>query len=752
MASCPAAASDWPIRNVVPPLSQGSCKLELDVCPSIFLPLDRIFSDLMAFAPEQMSGYMQNVGAKDGLSADPLLQLLQVRPNLAGLAVEPSEKFFPQLKKNMAKFRNLRLLQKGIAPSTAVDVLRYGASAGQTPQSMDIFKLDIDGCECHVLEKLLAGSGWRHPKIIQIELNHILPPPLSYKDMCQDDVWGRSTTNITYQTAWFQASFIKAHHREAMEKAKLGKDVWGCSMQAAYDIVQPHGYELLQYDWPDAVFVHRNYSAAFPCLSKDFMRNYWIGFHHAREHYSRFTTFVTNKTFVASVTDLAQGAAHNPQSALESIVATGAKGWVKVPLWIEMGVAGTPCRITVRRHKPEHEIAYHWHGCQDAHSTSLTPSRTLISMPSSHPSAHRRAANAKPPIHRPPPPLRVAVLYSGRFYGGLTQRWFDNHIDHFIRPNNASVFLAVSLTNWCDARPEARATFTAAGGAAAFANADERVRAAEEKMLQSLQLQAVRAFHGWPYLFTSLVTAEQVNATGKLEYLLADKVGRALDGLGLRGLTDGFGKSLSKNKHYVTDAMAYSSLAGWLWQFAYFAHAEALRRIHGPHDLILRARLDVTISTPILPNVLAREHRRLSSQRMLAIGFRAYTPTPIYRTSPTKCFQAGDPQGQGEQRCKGAAATRWYWRDWMYLGTADAIAPLATMVGVGDILTDRSLRVVGLSQEEQTFLHLRSSNVSLDRLDWGVALERASCREAKQATPMLADDQPRYLTPCTRCS
>ena len=70
--------------------------------------------------------------------------------------------------------------------------------------------------------------------------------------------------------------------------------------------MQPHGYELLQYDWPDAVFVHRNYSAAFPCLSKDFMRNYWIGFHHAREHYSRFTTFVTNKTFVASVTDLAQ--------------------------------------------------------------------------------------------------------------------------------------------------------------------------------------------------------------------------------------------------------------------------------------------------------------------------------------------------------------------------------------------------------------------------------------------------------------
>ena len=68
--------------------------------------------------------------------------------------------------------------------------------------------------------------------------------------------------------------------------------------------------------------------------------------------------------------------------------------------------------------------------------------------------------------------------------------------------------------------------------------------------------------------------------------------------------------------------MAYSSLAGWLWQFAYFAHTEALRRIHGPHDLILRARLDVTISTPILPSVLVRK-RRHSTTRVLSLSAHA---------------------------------------------------------------------------------------------------------------------------------
>ena len=80
-------------------------------------------------------------------------------------------------------------------------------------------------------------------------------------------------------------------------------------MQAAFDIVRPHGYRLLQYDWPDAVFVHRNYAGAFPCFTDDFMRTYWVGYVHARAHYRRFRKHQTHHDFVAKLPTLAGEAA-----------------------------------------------------------------------------------------------------------------------------------------------------------------------------------------------------------------------------------------------------------------------------------------------------------------------------------------------------------------------------------------------------------------------------------------------------------
>jgi hypothetical protein len=63
-------------------------------------------------------------------------------------------------------------------------------------------------------------------------------------------------------------------------------DVWGCSMQAAYDIVKKHGFVLLQNDWPDAVFIHQDYIPAFPKFfckgsrQEQFLSKYWLGYHH----------------------------------------------------------------------------------------------------------------------------------------------------------------------------------------------------------------------------------------------------------------------------------------------------------------------------------------------------------------------------------------------------------------------------------------------------------------------------------------
>ena len=64
---------------------------------------------------------------------------------------------------------------------------------------------------------------------MQVEVNHFLPPPLAYRDMCANDVPGRSRGVHQPHENW---------------------DVWGCSAQAAYNIAKRAGYRLLQFDWP----------------------------------------------------------------------------------------------------------------------------------------------------------------------------------------------------------------------------------------------------------------------------------------------------------------------------------------------------------------------------------------------------------------------------------------------------------------------------------------------------------------------
>ena len=159
---------------VKPPLQTGHCEAH-DVCPSIFLPLDRIWDELASFAQNNMSHYVQNVGANDGIGADPLYPLLLHKPQLGGLYLEADPCIFSRLARNMAPFPNVRLVGGRIDPARAIDLLhRSGppSSAAATKtgtttkrrwelrraeRSIDIFKIDVDFCDCHVLEALLGA-------------------------------------------------------------------------------------------------------------------------------------------------------------------------------------------------------------------------------------------------------------------------------------------------------------------------------------------------------------------------------------------------------------------------------------------------------------------------------------------------------------------------------------------------------------------------------------------------------------------
>ena len=318
--------STSPIDLVDPPEASGYCKQELDVCPSIFLSIERIHRNLAKSFPGNMSFYAVNIGANDGKSADPLYSLLEKQPDFGILQIEPSNDLFPKLKSNMAGFPNVEVLQSAVTVATAREVAKSKMTPVKFPRrykSMDVMKIDVDVCDCHILQDMLADPFY-HAKIIQIELNHHIPPPIAYMDMCANDIHGRSTKDL---------------------------DVWGCSMQAAYNIVRPYGYELLQHDWPDAVFVHSMHRHAFPCILDQevgaaFEHNYWIGYWHAHDKYTRFRAHQTNRSFVRSLPVLALKGHLNPKSSIQAIVDAKLNTWTKLPLWVEMSIGNTRLSVT----------------------------------------------------------------------------------------------------------------------------------------------------------------------------------------------------------------------------------------------------------------------------------------------------------------------------------------------------------------------------------------------------------------------
>ena len=344
----------WPINRIEPPMEYsnglGSCPdinaqeqglwrnyphVPGDTCPMIAIPIDRVWDQLLATLGEkEMSHYLVNIGANDGFSADPTYLLLEKHPKkFKGIALEPGPTFDALQAKYNRTFPHVLTAKRGIAPSTAVEDARAG-NPNDSGKSIDIIKIDIDSCECHILEVLLAEkTGYYRAKIINVEVNHNLPPPIAYREFCVDDAFGRNGGNGQI-------------------------DVFGCSVQAAYDVLHPHGYELFQYDWPDAVFILSEYAHAFPCMAINsaLHHNYWIGYKHARERFYRFSQYSNYPGFVMRTPQLAAHAAQEPVKVLEEIISLYGPQWTKQPLRTDIGIAGTGVSLTVTnafdRHLP----------------------------------------------------------------------------------------------------------------------------------------------------------------------------------------------------------------------------------------------------------------------------------------------------------------------------------------------------------------------------------------------------------------
>ena len=106
--------------------------------------------------------------------------------------------------------------------------------------------------------------------------------------------------------------------------------------------------------------------------------------------------------------------------------------------------------------------------------------------------------------------MRVAVIYSGRLYSArLTEAWFDNQLRNLIEPNNATVFVAVSVEQWCDVAKEVQRAAALHGNRSAMN---------ESALIQSLLRRDLSAaFHDWPYvhgkLFPQSISISEDRAT-----------------------------------------------------------------------------------------------------------------------------------------------------------------------------------------------------------------------------------------------
>jgi hypothetical protein len=128
--------------------------------------------------PSQATRYAVNIGAGDGKSCnDPVYPLYQ--QGFGGLCIEGANE--PKLAENLPADNITKLTATRITPIDIASVL----AENSCPTNIDLLKIDIDGYDGPILQEILA-SGYR-PKVIQVEVNPEIPPPIQFAVLYHPD-------------------------------------------------------------------------------------------------------------------------------------------------------------------------------------------------------------------------------------------------------------------------------------------------------------------------------------------------------------------------------------------------------------------------------------------------------------------------------------------------------------------------------------------------------------------------------------
>jgi hypothetical protein len=321
--------------------------------------------------------------------------------------------------------------------------------------------------------------------------------------------------------------------------------------------------------------------------------------------------------------------------------------------------------------------------------------------------------------------MRVTVLYSGRFLGDMTPELTQNQLRHLILPNNASVFVVADAQNWCHATVEAQAAL-ATGRPDGFARASR------------VFTQQVRsAFHGWDDVHAVLLPevhtlpselCSKAQAFGRDEEwwklpkhcriwphversVFMYQRGRANRAMAAENLPV---------KAEVRPQHAYLMIR-WYLQMDHYARAEDFRRALGPHDVVVRTRLDALLDQPLHfsdPRFgLARQSRPASPDERSAVFAAAFRAVNADGYAHRSC-RRDDPKGIGLGHCD------LFFHDWLYFGAPHSMSALAS-VSRNELMHNSSMRCKGWCQEEQTRLQLQRAGVRLTPLPLEVKVHLA---------------------------
>jgi len=161
-----------------------------------------------------------DMAASDGYHQSSTLGLF-ASSGWSGFAVEMDPEKFYKLSYIYSEFRNAKLARNRVTPNNVVDLLK----SFEVPNDFDVLNLDIDSYDLEIITSIL-DSKFR-PKIISMEINEKIPPGI-----------------------FFTVNFDENHYWQ-------GDHFYGCSIDAASEVIKSFDYILWQVENNNAFFISK---------------------------------------------------------------------------------------------------------------------------------------------------------------------------------------------------------------------------------------------------------------------------------------------------------------------------------------------------------------------------------------------------------------------------------------------------------------------------------------------------------------